>query len=606
MKKEAKNKRPVRDKKTAATLQAITDNFSVFTSEVIGFNNAQFHNEMDDIISKKLYKKICIALPRGHGKTSHLSIAYPLWEIAKDHNVRILLVSSTAEVARSFMTEIRSHIENNQRYQLWAKSLDPHGRGVTPKLRTGKKREEHWSGDSIIIGRDDLKLKDPTINAIGLFGSILSRRADIIIVDDLCNQENSATEEQRQKVKDWLYTTLLPVLVPGGRFIYLGNTWHIDDLMSNLLKDTQFDMRKRMPAIAHESRHQALWEEWANIHLNENLTPEEKKAQSESFYFRHKEEMDDGVEVLWPERYPYSELYMMRLSNPYSFARMYQCDPSIRPNQKFLETDIEKALTKGRDLVLQDAPRASIETEYTASGLDLAISLKDDSDDTVLLCIDMVKYDCGDIKRGDYIVRNIDRGKFHPNEITDKVRSHDATVRPIGIRVESNGFQEMMVRDLEDHNILITAYKTGGEKNDPNIGVHSLSVLLSRGKLILPFSNRDARTRRLITQLVNEMRAYPDGHTGDSLMALWFAFSEIRDYTANKIIIPSGTYNPPPQGPQTEHEADLDLINRQEINRGGFDHAQALLEMVREADRVARERIADEGRDQFNKMMGRY
>jgi hypothetical protein len=43
----------------------------------------------------------------------------------------------------------------------------------------------------------------------------------------------------------------------------------------------------------------------------------------------------------------------------------------------------------------------------------------------------------------------------------------------------------------------------------------------------------------LCSQLVNEMRAFPDGHTGDSLMALWFAFGELRDLTGSKYTIPS-------------------------------------------------------------------
>ena len=68
------------------------------------------------------------------------------------------------------------------------------------------------------------------------------------------------------------------------------------------------------------------------------------------------------------------------------------------------------------------------------------------------------------------------------------------------------------------------------------MGVNSLSILLSQGKLVLPNSNKDAKTRKLITQLTNEMRAFPDGHTGDfSLMALWFAFSEARDYNTGRI-----------------------------------------------------------------------
>ncbi|MGC9602497.1 MAG: hypothetical protein ABSE76_02030 [Minisyncoccia bacterium] len=582
------------------------DNFRMFIAEIIGLDNAPFHNELDDTLSNQLNRKLAIALPRGFGKSTHLSVAYALWEIARNHNVRILLVSSTADVTRMFMREITGHIERNTKYRLWGQTIDPTKKGVTPKLKMRQKREERWGTDSIVIERDDYRLKDATIVATGLFGPLISKRADIIICDDIVNQENSATEEQRKKIKDWVYTTLMPILVPGGRFIYMGNVWHMDDLMNNLLKDPQFDVRRRTAAILHEATRQDLWEQWANIHLDESLPPEEKRSRSNAFYAEHKVEMEKGVEVLWPERFPYADLYLRRIANPYSFARMFQCDPSSRPNQKFSEADIEKALHKGRDLTLQDALRTEYETECTASGLDLAISLKDSSDDTVLLSIDRIKYDGGEFKRGDLVLRNIVRGKFAPKETIDIVLKHDAAVEPVGIRVESVAFQESLVLDLGDYNIPVRGYKTGAEKHDPDIGVNSLAIALAQGKFILPYNTKDARTLRLVTQLVNEMRAFPDGHSGDSLMALWFAYSEMREYTRTKFVVPSGTYTPPPEGPMNEHEADLEIIGKQEVPRSGWDPARALLERHREADRIARERIKNEERDVFNKMMRRY
>ncbi len=589
-----------RIKEIAAISKAMFDHFRLFVSEVMGYNNAQFHNELDDQLSNDLNKKICIALPRGTGKTTHMSIAYPLWEIAKNHNLRILLVSSTATIAKNFMVEIINNIEGNPKYHFWAKAIDQYKKGVVPKMRIRHRREEHWTDDSITIGRDGLKMKDPTIHTVGLFGSILSKRADIIIVDDVVTQENSATEDQRQKIKDWIYTTLMPVLIPGGRFIYLGNTWHMDDLVSNLLKDPQFDVRKRMPSIIHEATRQDLWEEWANINLDESLSVEEKRSKATNFYTENKEEMDKGIEVLWPERFTYTDLYMQRISNPFSFARMYQCDPSIRPNQKFLEKDIEKAINKGKDLMLQDAPRTEFGSDFTTSGLDLAIS--EQGDDTVLLSLDHVKYGSGGINKGDFVIRNIERGKFQPKEIIERVKNHNCTIKPIGIRVESNGYQKMMVGDLGDYGIPVTSYNTGGEKNDPDIGVHSLAVLLSQGKLVLPYSNKDAQTRKLITQLINEMRAYPDGHTGDSLMALWFACSESRDFFSNRTIIPSGPYN---QDIPKESDQDLDRVvaGKQDLQRSGFDPAVALKNRHDEAMKKAQKDIKNEEKDNFNKMM---
>ncbi len=570
----------------AAVFCAIAaEHFRVFVSEIIGLNNAPFQDELDDALSNYTYQKLAIAMPRGFGKSTHSSIAYPLWEIAKNREIRILLVSSTGEIARGFVSDIIGHIERNPKYRLWSKMIDPKRRSVAPRLRHGKKREEHWTGSSFTVEREGLNLKDPTVNAVGLFGSIVSKRADIIILDDVVTQENAATEEQRAKIKDWVYTTLLPVLMTDGRLICLGNTWHMDDLMNNLLKDPQFQVRKRVPSILHEANRQDMWQEWANIHLDESLSPEEKTAKASEYRAEHKAEMEEGIDVLWPERFSYGDLYLKRIANPYAFARMYMCDPSIRPNQKFLEKDIEAALAKGKDLILQDAPYTEYDVEMTTAGLDLAIATENWNDDTVLLTLDRVLRGStdGTFKVGDYVLRNIRRGKFSPKETCDMVIRNEAIVRPTATRVETNGFQEMMYRDLGDSGALVTSYKTGGEKNDPAIGVNSLAVLFEQRKIILPYSQSDARTRQLVAQLVNEMRAFPDGHTGDALMALWFAFSEMRDRLAGKIRIPEGSYTPPPPYPLNEKDADQELIVKQETTRGGYNPAQNLLIRAKEA-----------------------
>lgn len=73
------------------------------------------------------------------------------------------------------------------------------------------------------------------------------------------------------------------------------------------------------------------------------------------------------------------------------------------------------------------------------------------------------------------------------------------------------------------------------------------------------------------------MRAYPDGHTGDSLMALWFAYSESRDYFSNKMVIPTlgSIESKTPTRKEGENEADQKQILDQEIPRGRYSDPKA-------------------------------
>ncbi len=557
----------------------IYKNFRFFINKVMGLQNAPFQNELDDVLSDYFYKKIVVAFSRDHGKSTHLSVGYPLWEIAKNHDLRILLVSSSAQISISFMTQIIANIESNPIYQKWATSIDPTGKGVVPQIRGTSKGKQKWSGNSVIIDREDLNLKDPTINGVGLFGSILSKRADIIIIDDLVNQVNSMTEAQREKVIDWFYTTVLPVLVPGGRCIYLGNTWHQDDLVSRMMKDPQFEYRKKRAAIIKESDHPELWERWRDILLDETYEAKMRVNMAEDFYQANKAAMDEGVEVLWKERYSYKDLYLKRVANPYAFERMYQCDPSNRPNQKIRDEWIEEAFRKGAKYKLQSAPHEGITVSISCSGLDLAISEEASADDTVLLTLDKVQYGVDEIKGGDFIIRNIRRGKMSPNEVKEMVKNHSINDRPQGIRVETVGYQKAIQRDLEDMSIQVTGYHTGGEKNDADIGVNSLAVLLENKRLIIPSDHTDHNTGKLVSQLANEMRAYPDGHTGDALMALWFAYSEIRDRTSTDVVIP-GAYSKmkesvdisnPEVRKVEEKKADVAMTLEQEYERSVFN-----------------------------------
>jgi hypothetical protein len=438
-------------------------------------------------------------------------------------------------------------------------------------MKNYRKAQENWSGDSIVIDRTLLNLKDPTIHAVGLFGSILSKRADIIICDDVVNQENSQTEEQRQKIIDWIYTTVMPVLAPNGRFIYLGNTWHQEDLVSHLLKDPQFDFKKKLPAIQSWSERPELWQEWAKLITNEEIPINERKQQASEYYTQNKDLMDKGIQLLWPSRFTYEELYLEWLANPYSFARMRQCDPTNRPEQKFRDEWLELACKKGANMKLQDEIRSEFMNDITATGVDLAIGTKDYNDDTVILTLDRVKHGSGDIKAGDIVIRQITVGKLSPDETRKGIIHVSNNLHPNGIRVESVGYQEAIIRDLEHEVTNIRGYHTGGEKHDSAIGVNSLAILAEQGKLVLPFNQTDHSTIKIITRLMNEMRAFPDGHTGDILMALWFASSEVRDLVGGRVIIP-GDYKIQNKPVETAKELNDPMIRKIEEKKADLAH----------------------------------
>lgn len=529
--------------------------FELFTDEILDKHNASHQREWCDTLGNEAYRKLVIAAPRNHSKTTVFSINYPLWEIAKNPNVRILLVSAADTQSQSYLRQIKGVIERDQTYVDFAGQLRP----PIP---------EKWTDKEIILARSRTDLKDPTISTVSVEGTILSKRADIIVCDDILNFENTRTPEQRQKIKDWFDLVLLPVLEPGGRLVVVGTIWQVGDLMEELLADPMFDYRKRYKAIIKEPVREDLWQEWCNLYVEER---EDNRERALAFRNERRVEMDEGVEVLWSDRMPYEELYKIRFTDPYAFARAYQNDPASRPSQAIKREWIMNALQAGVKYKLQDLPH----TEYvalTTAGVDLAISQETLGDDTCEVFLDKLMYDWNGHRKGQYIIRQIRRGKMTGGEIKAMIVTDFYAMRPQGVRVESNAFQEYLVREVNDGGIPIKGKRTGSEKWDSAVGVATIGTLLEHGNLIIPSDPHDARTKDLTGKLTAEMLAFPEGHTGDSLMALWFAYLEMVELTANQYTVP-GTPTPIelPKTPETmviqNRQADKEITALSEHNR---------------------------------------
>jgi predicted phage terminase large subunit-like protein len=161
--------------------------------------------------------------PRGFGKSTLLSVARSVFEIACNPDVRILLASNTQGQAEAFAREIRCHLERNHIF-----------RAVYGDL-TGPK----WTDREFIVGARRRIAKEPTLFATGVGGAVISRHFDIIICDDIVDEENARSETQRERLRVWFFKTLLPCLEPDGRLCIVGTRYHYRDLYG-LLIETSF------------------------------------------------------------------------------------------------------------------------------------------------------------------------------------------------------------------------------------------------------------------------------------------------------------------------------------------------------------------------------
>ena len=475
--------------------------FGAFCQHVRGFSLAGHHVEWAEVLQNRAYQEgddprtakivpirteikvnnrwIIIEAPRNHAKSTEFTVSYPLWRIGKNRNHRIVIVCNTQSQSTSFLREITQELERNEKYKEVFGNLVP----TMP---------EKWTQHEIIIDRTATHLKDPTISATSMGGTVLSKRADEIICDDILSQDNTKTADQREKVRQWFFEVLLPVLEPGGRLIVVGTAWNSEDLYQQLLGDDSFQVRKVYDAIVDE----------------------------------------ETQTTLWPERWPYEELMRLKKSmGTQSFNKAYRNIAVSAEDAVFKVEWLNRARERGKNRKLirsLDYAKWDLGKMMVTNGIDLAISQRDTADYTAMMVL-------GRTRDGMKIPLWAIRERLTPAEVRQYIIEIQNSFSPSIQMVETNGYQEALRRDIADEtDIPIRGYQTGGEKYDADIGINSLAVEFENDKWILPYDREDDYTRRLMDILIDGLLSFPNGHTEDLVMATWFANTAMRDLTASK------------------------------------------------------------------------
>lgn len=212
-----------------AIKQLCFQRFDFFCAFVLKYEVHTFHVKM---MEHRLPRRRSLTLaPRGMGKSTILDVAWLLWKLIQFPNLRICIASKTADQAKSFLGEMKAHMERNEDFIALFGSL----------------RGSLWNENEITIATRTKIKKEPTITAVGAGAGIPGRHFDIIMGDDLVDEANSATPHQRDALEKWFHLTLSPTLEPDktAEFHLIGTRWHNDDLYGRLAKkDKQTDEYK--------------------------------------------------------------------------------------------------------------------------------------------------------------------------------------------------------------------------------------------------------------------------------------------------------------------------------------------------------------------------
>ena len=177
----------------------VLDLFS-FARKVLGYSlleeypHADWSSELEERHSRSLWLE-----PRYTYKSTVFTKTYPIWRLLENPNLRILLANATAENAEAFLSEIVGHYLRNERL------IELHHAFFNfPPLdpRAAKTK-------SIILNSRTRNFSEPTIGALG---NLVSAHYDLIIVDDLCNED----DRESPAIRCWQCIRMMYLRIRAG------------------------------------------------------------------------------------------------------------------------------------------------------------------------------------------------------------------------------------------------------------------------------------------------------------------------------------------------------------------------------------------------------
>ena len=167
-------------------------------------------------------------LPRGHAKTTGLTVLRTAHKVGRDPRYRVVVVSRGERLVRRISRRIKLTMRSQRYVELFG--------DVAPLAGTTKDTEAEWE-------RRGSLADEPTFVGLGAGGPVPGTRADEVIVDDPIKLQDVQTRAQRDKLHEWFLTELLPVANdPDSRVLLLGTRYHEDDLYGRLMADSDEEL----------------------------------------------------------------------------------------------------------------------------------------------------------------------------------------------------------------------------------------------------------------------------------------------------------------------------------------------------------------------------
>lgn len=442
-------------------------------------------------------KKLLVLSARGHGK-SLLSISFVLRQLCLNRNASILYISSTLGQAEKRVRLIKQYLDDEKIQADWCQAP------YLPFFGPGSKEVS----TQIYITRSGKSI-DPTLEAVGAGGSITGAHVDLIICDDLEDDKTTNSPNLRQKTREWISATLMPILNQGGMLLVIGTRKHEDDVYHHMKNDPTYTVIEDPAILEWPTSYEYIFE---------------KDRQGKDILKGVKYE---GGKCLWPSHRNMEFLLMERRTmGSLLFSREMQNEVIASEDSIIKEEWIKSCLTnsytfnhpppllkldkcnivQGWDLALQtDAKKAQKNDNDFSVGWTLA----KDNKTGVIWVLDVMRF------RGvsqQTLVDNIEAFYDKWSDVVSKVA------------VETNAFGALYFDSIKARGIPIKGVKMTAKNNLKN-GIHKIAQKFENSLVRLPVG--DNVCSQIVDFFTEEAIKFPYGRHDDMLTSLLHCLNEI-------------------------------------------------------------------------------
>ena len=289
-----------------------------------------FHREMWDLCCSD-NDHISIGAPRGHAKSTAVTLAYVLTALLYRDRTYAVITSNSEAQAIQFLNNLKSAVTMNEAIRelfgisrlvkdtetdFIVKMSDGHRFRVTAKGAGSSIRGALWEG----------------------------KRPDLILYDDIEEEETVLNKDSQEKFDYWFFGSMLPLGGPNCKHRFVGTVLGFNSLL------------------------------WRRVH---------NETWASKIYEAHN---DDFSEILWPERF--SKEKLLKIQSMYSAAGRLDKYSAEYRNQPIFD---EEAYFRKKDFQKIEDEHKRLRKRYYAA-IDFAISKKEHADFTVISVVGVDEY----------------------------------------------------------------------------------------------------------------------------------------------------------------------------------------------------------------------